>query len=76
MLATGHEELRNALAEIVREAIARGWIDAGKAERWLKKLERGLTLMEGWPRYEVGLVKETLVVRYRSTNPDSIKQEA
>jgi len=76
VLATGHEELRNALAEIVREAIARGWIDAGKAERWLKKLERGLTLMEGWPRYEVGLVKETLVVRYRSTNPDSIKQEA
>ncbi len=24
----------------------------------------------------MGLVKETLVVRYRSTNPDSIKQEA
>ncbi len=32
MLATGHEELRNALAEIVREAIARGWVDVGKAE--------------------------------------------
>jgi len=39
MLAAGREELRRALAEIVREAIARGWMDAGKAERWLEKLE-------------------------------------
>jgi hypothetical protein len=76
MLAAGREELRKALAEIIKTALAKDWIDAGKAERWLKKLERGLTLMEGWPKYEVGLVKETLVVRYRSTNLDSIKQVA
>jgi hypothetical protein len=75
-LAAGRKELRKALAEIVNKAVERDWVDAGKAEGWLKKLERGRGLMEGWPRYEVGLVKETLVVRYRSTNPDSIRQEA
>ncbi len=75
MLAAGREELRKVLAEIVRKAAENGWVEAGKAERWLEKLEGGVTLMEGWPRYEVGLVKEALVVRYRSTNPDSIKQE-
>jgi hypothetical protein len=75
-LAAGREELRKALAEIVREAIARGWVDARKAEGWLEKLEKGLMLREGWPRYEVGLNEGTLVVRYRTTNPDSIEQEA
>jgi hypothetical protein len=76
MLAAGREELRNALAEVVREAIARGWVDANKAEGWLEKLEGGLTLMEGWPQYEVGLAKGGLKVRFSSTSPDSIKQEA
>jgi hypothetical protein len=75
MLAAGREELRKALAEIVREA--RGWVNAGKAERWLKKLERGRVLMEGWPKYEVGLTSSgALKVRFSSPNPDSIKQEA
>jgi hypothetical protein len=41
-LATGREELRNALAEVVRRAMEKGWVEAGKAEGWLKKLERGL----------------------------------
>jgi len=58
MLAAGHERLRKALAEIVKEAVARGWIDAGKAERWLEKLERGRVLMEGWPKYLVRLALE------------------
>jgi len=40
-------ELRDALAEVVREALARGWIDASKAEGWLEELENGITLMEG-----------------------------
>jgi hypothetical protein len=71
-LAVGREELRKALAEIVREAIARGWVDAGKAERWLEKLEGGLTLREGWPKYHVGLARSgALDVRFVSTNPDS-----
>ncbi len=76
MLATGHEELRNALAEIVREVIARGWVDAGKAEGWLEELEKGRVLKEGWPQYEVGLAKGGLKVRFTSTNPDNIEQEA
>ena len=75
-LAAGHEKLRKAVAEIVRESIARGWVDADKAERWLEKLEKGLTLMEGWPKYYVGLVEGALVVRFESTNPDSIEQAA
>ena len=42
-LAAGRRELRDAIAGIVREALARGWVDAGKAARWLRKLERGRT---------------------------------
>jgi len=63
-LAAGHEKLRKALAEVVREAVARGWVDADKAERWLEKLKKGLTLKEGWPKYEIGLSGSgALVVR-------------
>lgn len=43
---------------------------------WLKKLERGRVLKEGWPKYEVRLTKDALVVRFSSPNPDSIKQVA
>ena len=76
MLAAGHEKLRKALAEIVREAAARDWIDAGKAERLLEKLE-GRVLMEGWPKYHVELAHSgALVVKFNSANPDSIEREA
>ncbi|NAZ34988.1 MAG: hypothetical protein GU356_12050 [Pyrobaculum sp.] len=75
-LAAGREELREALAELVREAAAREGIDAGKAERWLKKLEEGRVLMEGWPRYYVGLREGALDVRYHSTSRKNIEQEA
>jgi len=74
-LTAGREELRKALAELVREALTRGWIDASKAEGWLEKLEKGLTLREGWPRYHVGLKEGALEVRYQSTNPDNIARE-
>jgi hypothetical protein len=48
-------------------------VDAGTAERWLEKLESGRVLMEGWPEYYVGLVRSgALMVRYHSTDPDSI----
>ncbi len=75
-LAAGCGELRRTLAEIVRKAVESGWVDAGKAEHWLEKLERGLTLREGWSKYSVWLKEGALRVRYRSTNPDNIKQEA
>ncbi len=74
-LAAGHVKLRNALAEIVREATARGWMDANKAEGWLEKLERDRVLMEGWPEYHVGLINGALVVKFGSTDPDSIERE-
>jgi hypothetical protein len=74
MLAAGHEELRKALAKIVREAEKKGWVNKNTAERWLEKLEKGLTLMEGWPKYKVRLVKSALEVSFGSTDPDSIKQ--
>jgi hypothetical protein len=76
MLAAGREELRKALAEIVETARDNGWIDAGKAEGWLKKLEKGLTLMEDWPKYHVGLKDGALMIKFSSTDPVSIEQEA
>ena len=74
--AAGHEELRNALAKVVRRAVENGWIDADKAERWLEKLESGLTLKEGWPKYNIQLTEGALVVRYETTNSDNITREA
>jgi len=75
MLAAGREELRKALAEIVKAA--RKSVGEEKAERWLKKLERGRVLKEGWPKYEVRLSGSgALVIRFESTNLDSIRREA
>jgi len=76
MLAAGREELRNAVAELVRRAMENDWVDVGKAEGWLEKLERGRVLMEGWPKYHVGLARSgALVVRLGSINPVSIEHE-
>jgi len=74
-IAAGRSELRDAVAEVIKGAAAMGWIDAGRAERWLEKLERGLTLKEGWPKYNVQLVGGALVVRYQTTNPGNIRRE-
>ncbi len=77
VLAAGHEKLRKSLAEIVREAAARGWVDEKKAEGWLEKLEEGRVLREGWPKYLVRLSSSgALEVKYQSTSPDSIVQVA
>jgi hypothetical protein len=76
MLAAGREELRKALAQIVETARANGWVDEEKARRWLEKLEEGLTLKEGWPRYHVGLSGSgALDVRFSSTDRNSIQRE-
>ena len=76
-LAAGREELRNAVAEIVRKAVEKGRVDEKKAERWLEKLEGGRVLMGGWPKYYVGLTRSgALVVSFASTNPDSIERQA
>jgi hypothetical protein len=76
-LAAGREELRKAIADFVREAVKNGGVDKKKAERWLKKLEKGLTLREDWPKYHVGLSSSGgLEVKFGSTDPDSIKQTA
>jgi hypothetical protein len=77
MLAAGRKELRDAVRKVVEEALEKGWVDEIKAELWLEKLEEGLTLMEGWPKYHVGLARSgVLVVRFASPNPDSIQQVA
>ncbi len=75
-LAAGRKELRDVLAEIVRRAAESGWVGEETAKRWLEKLEGGLTLREGWPKYHVGLTESALVVKYRSTNPGNIEREA
>jgi hypothetical protein len=73
-LAAGREELRDALVKIV--AAARKSVGEEKAERWLEKLEEGLVLIEGWPKYYVGLIGGALVVRFVSTDRNSIEREA
>jgi hypothetical protein len=51
-------------------------VDAGKAEDWLEKLEKGRVLKEGWPKYDMQLTRSgSLEVRFRSPNPDSIVRE-
>jgi hypothetical protein len=76
-LAAGHEKLRKVLAEIVKAARNENYIDADKAERWLEKLERGLVLKEGWPKYEVRLTRRgALMVKFTSTNSGNIEREA
>ncbi len=72
-LAAGREELRKALAEIVETA--RKSVGEEKAKRWLEKLESGVALKEGWPKYFVTLVKSALEVSFISTSPDSIERE-
>jgi len=74
-LAAGRKEFRDAVIKIIEATRDNDWIDARKAEGWLEKLKKGLTLIEGWPKYEVGLAEGALAVRYRSTNPDSIERE-
>ncbi len=75
-IAAGREELRKAIAEIVKVARKNRWIDADKAELWLEKLKEGRVLREGWPKYEVGLEEGALVVRFASPNPGSIERQA
>ena len=41
VLAAAREKLTKALAVIIKTALARGLVDARKAERWVEKLERG-----------------------------------
>jgi hypothetical protein len=73
-LAAGREELRKALAEIVETA--RKSVGEEKAKRWLEKLERGRVSKESWPKYLVRLAKSALVVRFASTDPESIESQA
>jgi hypothetical protein len=76
-LTAGREELRRELAKVFRKVIARGWIDASKAEGWLEELKRGRVLNEGWPQYGVGLTRSgALLVRFGSTSPSNIEREA
>jgi hypothetical protein len=76
-LATGLEEFRKAIAEIVEAARGNGWVDEEKAKHWLDKLKRGRTVREGWPKYLIGLDHYgALLVRFTSTNSGNIEREA
>ena len=75
-LAAECVELRNAVRKVVEEALKKGWVDEKKARRWLKRLEVGRVLMEGWPKYLVRLTRSgALEVKYQPTDPDSIEWE-
>jgi len=45
-----------------------------RTKRWLEKLEKGRVLMEDWPKFHVGLSDGALVVRFISTDRNSIEQ--
>jgi hypothetical protein len=76
-LAAGRKELRDAVRKVVEEALKRGGVDEEKARRWLEKLEEGRVLMEGWPKFYVGLAHSgSLEVRFVSTNSGNIEQVA
>jgi hypothetical protein len=73
ILASASEELRDALANIVRRAVEHGWVDEEKARRWLEKLEGGVVAWEG-KKFMVGLTGSgALVVRFRSTSRESVE---
>jgi len=77
VLAAGREEIRKALAEVVRKAAENGWVEASKAEGWLEKLEKGRVLKEGWPKCLVGLSGSgALMVVFSSTDSGNIVQVA
>ena len=76
MLAAGRGELRKALAEVVREAVARGCTPARLRAGW-RSWRRGRVLMKGWPKYLVRLTSSgALEVGFASISPDGIKQAA
>jgi len=73
-LASGARELREAVAKAVREAVKAGLVPERRAKRWLEALERGRAPPRG---YGITLSRSgALMVRYISTNPDSIEREA
>jgi hypothetical protein len=76
MLAAGRKEFRDALAEIVKKAEENDLVKADKAERWLEKLESGRMLKEEWPNVVQLVESGALMVRYSSTNRNSIEQMA
>jgi hypothetical protein len=75
MLAAGREELRKALAEIVKTARDNGWVDEKKARRWLEKLEKGVATWEG-KKFSIRLVEGALEVRFNPTSRESLEEVA
>jgi DUF971 family protein len=75
MLAAGREELRKALAEIVKTARDNGWVDEKKARRWLEKLEGGVATWEG-KKFKTRLVKGALEVSFSSADRESLEEVA
>jgi hypothetical protein len=73
-LAAGREELRNALAEIVKTARDNGWVDEKKARRWLEKLEGGVAAWEGKKFMVRFSGSGALVVSFRSTSRESVEE--
>ncbi len=72
-LAEGSEELRRELVKAVEQARKRGWIDEGRARRWIEKFERGISTWRGY-KFGVRLSEGALVVVFHSTNTEKIVQ--
>jgi len=74
-LAAGRRELRDAIRKVVKEALEKGLVGEKKARSWLEKLERGVATWEG-KKFMVTLARGALVVRFRSTNRESLEEVA
>jgi hypothetical protein len=73
-LAAAGVELREAVAKAVREAAEAGLVPEQRARRWLEALGRGRVPPRG---YGLTLSRSgAIMVRYITTNPDSIEREA
>ncbi len=75
VLAAGRRELRDAIRKVVEEALEKGLVGEKKARSWLEKLEMGMAVWEG-KKFMVALARGALVVRFRSTNRESLEEVA
>lgn len=74
-LAAGAPELREAVAEAVKEAHAAGLVPEERAGRWLERLRSGRVARR--PGYGLTLAKSgAVMVRYMTTSPANLEREA
>jgi len=67
-------KFREVLAEAVERAMRNGWVDAEKAEWWIKKLREGVTVAEDKPMFKIQVVDNSLAIVYHAISGERLKQ--